>query len=278
MKHQNFLGIDLGGTKLLLVAGEHKERVATGVDFKPQDLYQAVNSFLTANQITIEGIGLAVPGLISSNQLISCDVLPHFSGWSPDFSFLKKSLPVFFINDVRAALLGLYPNPSRDFTGGVVFVGTAIGSAWLVKGLTLEGEKGWAGELGYFPIEWKGRVYRLDEIAGGRYMAEKVGLDGFEMFYRALEGDPNVVRVVKEGGYSLGMTLAGMINLFNPAEIVLGGGTIKLPHYWEEVQKAAKKHTIPSYWKNGLLKKWTGNDELVAIGAIEGCIKLVRKS
>lgn len=76
------IGIDLGGTKLLLLC-EHAEAIySTGIGFTPDQLLAHLDNFITQNELMPSSIGVAVPGLVSaSGDIVLSDVLPAFNGW-----------------------------------------------------------------------------------------------------------------------------------------------------------------------------------------------------
>lgn len=148
-------------------------------------------------------------------------------------------------------------------------VGTGIGAALIAHGKPILGSDGWAGELGYFPIPFEGGVKRLDELSGGQYMADRLGMTASEMVIKARQGEELVLKTIQEGGCFLGLAIAGLINLLNPDEIAFGGGTLRLPGYWEAMQQEVQRHVIPSLWKPEMVKKVSSGEQIVARGAIQ---------
>ena len=140
------IGIDLGGTKLLLLC-EHAEAIySTGIGFTPDQLLAHLDNFITQNELTPSSIGLAVPGLVSaSGDIVLSDVLPAFNGWQAAQALQPWCNTVAVLNDIKAALIKEFSHASKDVTAGVVMVGTAIGAALMVQGRPLTGTCGWAG-------------------------------------------------------------------------------------------------------------------------------------
>jgi glucokinase len=72
-------GIDLGGTKLLFVAGNQHLQVNTGLLYTPQQIEDQIRKFIHEMGKTPSGIGIAIPGLVDNNSCVkACDVLPSF--------------------------------------------------------------------------------------------------------------------------------------------------------------------------------------------------------
>ena len=130
------------------------------------------------------------------------------------------------------------------------------------------GDQGWAGELGYFPIPTVDGVKRLDELSGGRFLADRLGLNPAEMVQMALDGEQKVLNEIHIAGHYLGLAAAGVINLLNPTQIAVGGGTLGLPGYWSAMIHTAKENTIPSFWQEGILRRVTGGEQVAALGAV----------
>ena len=262
------LGIDLGGTKVLLVAGKIQYKAHTGKTFTPARLKSLLKEFILTNQLLPTTIGIAIPGLIQENKVIASDVLPEFIGWYPSLDWDDMPYTFGLSNDVKAALYGEFPNIAPEFCGGIIMVGTAIGAAFVSNGQEILGTQGWAGELGYFPIPTVNGVKRLDELSGGQFLADKLGLNPVEMVKKALDGEPNVLQEITIAGQYLGLAIAGLLNLLNPSQIAVGGGTLGLPGYWDAMIKIAKENTIPSFWKEGILCKVQSGQQVAALGAV----------
>lgn len=263
------IGIDLGGTKVLIIAGSFEEKYPTGVKFTPSQLEGILRSFIERNNLKPEGIGIAIPGLINkTGDVLLCDVLPCFTGWNAHKDLGKFSPKIRSINDIRAALNHEYSEVNHNLTSGLVMVGTAVGAAFIVNGKLLTGDSGWAGEFGYFPLVVNGETKRIDTLCGGNFLARQLGMSPKAMADLAVEGNEFVLRAVEKAGYFLGIGIAGLVNLFNPKKIAIGGGTAGLPGYWQGIEKGAKDNIIPELWDENLLCKVKGGSKVAALGAM----------
>lgn len=267
--NEEYIGIDLGGTKLLIICGDERYRIETGPEFSPASLEANIRHFLKDRNIVPKGIGIAMPGLVDQVGHIGvCDVLPKMTGWAPTEAFADLGCKVVAINDVRAALAEEMHDVEEGTTAGVIMVGTAVGAAFLTGGRTLIGATGWAGELGYMPISINGEVKRLDELAGGSFLASKLNVNGKRLAELANSGDPSALAVIREGGYSLGIAVAGVINLFNPSRLAFGGGTLSLPGYFDAVKVTAAQYTISELWQVCSLSRICSGESVAALGAL----------
>ena len=265
----NTIGVDLGGTKALILCGNVEERSETGPQFSPVELEDRLRRFLKAHNIHPAGIGVAVPGLVGvSGRIAACDVLPKLAGWRPQAAFGDLRCKVAVANDVKAALAEEMHDATPGATLGVVMAGTAIGAAFITEGRPLLGTDGWAGELGYMPVLVGGGVKRLDELAGGSFMAASLGVSSAELARLASGGDVPALETVRAGGFALGLALATVVNLLNPSRLAVGGGALSLPGYWDAAQDAAARHSIPELWKACTLSQVRAGARVAALGAI----------
>jgi predicted NBD/HSP70 family sugar kinase len=148
MMTQNILGIDLGGSKLLMICGEQRVRISTGANFSPVELELSIRTFIDALERKPQGIGMAIPGLVDSGgEILACDVLPQMEGWLPRKKLSDLECPIAVMNDVNAAVIEEFHDAPSGLTAGIIMVGTAIGASFIVDGKPLRGAGGWAGEL-----------------------------------------------------------------------------------------------------------------------------------
>ncbi|WP_339902542.1 ROK family protein [uncultured Cyclobacterium sp.] len=263
------VGIDLGGTKVLIIAGSYEEKYPTGLGFTPSQLEEVIKSFIEKYKLNPVGIAIAIPGLLNkAGDVLFCDVLPSFNGWNANKALANLSTRIRSINDIRAALIHQFSTIDENLTSGIVMVGTAVGAAFIVNGKLLTGDSGWAGEFGYFPLVVDGEIKRIDTLCGGSFLAQKLGISAKEMAGLAIQGDEFVLNAIEKAGYFLGVGIAGLVNLFNPNKLAIGGGTACLPGYWQGIERGAKENIIPALWNEGLLCQAKGGNKVAALGAM----------
>ena len=232
---KQYFGIDIGGTAVKLGIVDETGRVLLkGEESVSFDGYQtpvlttvrrAAKEFLTANSIPVEslaGIGVSATGQIDSRKGIvagTCGNFPNYIG-SPIKSALEKDfgLPVTVANDANCMTLG------------EVWVGAAQGYTDVI-GVTL------GGELGHY------RTHALDGVdctcgAKGcweRYAATTALVraaqeknpdwkDGRAIFAAAEAGSETVLALLDHWTDEIAQGLAGMVHIFNPQLILIGGG------------------------------------------------------
>ena len=265
------VGIDLGGTKLLMLAespeGRSVSRLPTGSAFGPAELEAAVAGFVASLPAPPSALGIAFPGLVHADRSVAaCDVLPRLVGWRPPRA-IAGPWPFAIVNDCEAALIAEARDHDRATTLAVVVVGTGIGAAFQVDGRVLRGARGWAGELGSIPIATGAAVRTLDQLASGQAILGQAGCDGAELEARAAQGDSRILAIVRDAGAALGLGLAAVIHLLNPSALALGGGVLRLPGYTEAARESARAHTLRPMWETCALGSLRDGEHAAAVGA-----------
>jgi len=265
------IGFDLGGTKLLMVAdgptGRVVHRLLTGTAFDGRALSAAVESFLDTHRDAASAVGVAIPGLVGPGPLVqACDVLPALVGWRPPAALMATRFAM--INDAVAALAEECHDEPSDVTAAVVMAGTGIGAAMSVRGRPFGGANGWAGELGSIPLAaGPDGVRTLDQLASGQALVARLGGDGATLRARVEGGDGVARRAVQEAGAALGLGLATLIDLINPALVSVGGGLVDLPAYLDAALASAERHALPDLWRACRVRKARAGELVAALGA-----------
>jgi len=265
------VGIDLGGTKLLMLAespaGRSVSRLPTGGAFGPAELEAAVVGFVSSLPAPPTALGIAFPGLVDADRgVVACDVLPRLVGWRPPRA-IAGPWAFAILNDCEAALVAEARDHPRAATLAVVVVGTGIGAAFQVDGRVLRGASGWAGELGSVPIATGDTVRTLDQLASGQAILERTGCDGAELEARAARGDARTMAVIRDAGGALGLGLAAVIHLLNPSALALGGGVLRLPGYAEAARASGRAHTLGAMWEACDVRALRDGEHAAAVGA-----------
>ncbi len=271
MSERPLLGIDAGGTKLLLLAqwSDHRDvdRVPTGSAFTGRHLDAEIDRFVSALGTAPVGAGVAVPGLVAADGSVqTCDVLPLLVGWRAEA--LGRLCPVRLLNDVAAASLEELHDLPAGSTAAVVMAGTGIGAAFVADGRPFRGARGWAGELGSIPIAGPEGVATLDQLASGAAILKRLGGGAGSVLTRAAAKDPAVLQALRVGGEALGLGLATVIDLLNPSVVAVGGGSLELPGYLEAAVESAARHSMPELWKVCEVRRVRQGELTAALGAL----------
>ena len=253
---KQYFGIDIGGTAVKLgIVDETGKVLCKGEQSVNFDGYQTpvldtvrktAKEFLTAQAIPVEnlsGIGVSATGQIDSRKGIvagTCGNFPNYIG-SPIKAALEQDfgLPVTVANDANCMTLGeVWVGGAQGYTDVIgVTLGTGVGGGILTGGRLLEGARGLGGELGHY------RTHALDGVdctcgAKGcweRYAAttalvraakekDPAWTDGRAIFAAAEAGNPEVLALLDAWTDEIAQGLAGMVHIFNPQLILIGGG------------------------------------------------------
>jgi glucokinase len=266
MPPRRVIGIDAGGTKLLggvvdegLVVHHRVHRTWRGGD-RAETLDIIVESVeeVRAAAPDVVAVGFGIPALVEWETGVSrwSTHLPLADVRFRDVMSERLGLPVVVDNDANAALLAeARSGAARGVSHAVlVALGTGIGSGLLLDGRIYRGSRGLGAEIGHMVIDLHGpdcqgncpgrgclevmasgstigREGRAaaaahPESALGRRVAADQEITGGIVTELAHAGDAAAVSVLAQVGRRLGYGLVGVVNVFNPELIVIGGGAI----------------------------------------------------
>lgn len=195
------------------------------------------------------GIGIAVPSPVDPKHpdRLSELALPAWHGTHGFKALLAKyQVPIHVDNDANCGALAEHwwggARGLDDFT--YVKVATGIGAGHFMGGSIRRGARGVAGEIGHVAIDPRGEECVcgnrgcLTTLVGGyalmarakalRAAYPKSSLAHGELTLARLEeaamaDDPLAMQVVHEAAEYLGVAIAGVLNLMNPAAVIIGG-------------------------------------------------------
>lgn len=196
------------------------------------------------------GMGLAVPSPVDPDDPdhLSEVFVPEWRGQSPVQSLeARYGVPVVMDNDANlGALAEQWWGAGQDGQDlAYIKVATGVGAGLIIHGDIYRGANGFAGEIGHIPVDPSaGRcVCGLDGclnlLIGSQALVERArsqrkeaeqgalprrGLTVGRIVEAAFEGDPLARAVVEQAGRYLAVAVAALVNLLNPATVVLGGG------------------------------------------------------
>jgi fructokinase len=265
------IGIDLGGTKIAIIAlDEAGRKIERRRMETPQGDYrgtlEAIGSLVdrVEKELGLKGtVGIGTPGVTSS----STGVLKNSNSvcliGRPFQHDLEEVLgrPVRMANDANCFAL----SEATDGAGAgcsVVFgviLGTGVGGGIVVDGRVLTGANAIAGEWGHNPLPWPGDDERpgpqcycgrrgcIETFLSGpgmkrdHHAATGRMLEPPTIVARAKKGDKECRATLRRYEHRLARALAHVINILDPDVIVLGGGMSNIrglcsavPQLWGE--------------------------------------------
>lgn len=269
---KNVVGVDIGCTKMLLYAKvdgkdvEHK--VPTGLNCSKEYLKGEIDRFIEGLPFELEGLGMAVPGLVDGDSRVQFSDIQTLSGITTDY-FSEGKVPCRFINDVKAATLAEAVNyPERD-TIAVIMAGSGIALGVYSKKHMFTGAGGFAGELGYCVMQTENGGRTLDDLAGGIGILQTAGCDIDSFLDKINQEDVQTLALLEQAGYYFGLALTNVMHLFNPDVMVIGGSTSTYKGYMDSAIKTAEKYTLQDVFSQCSVHTPKDNKRIVALGAIE---------
>lgn len=249
----------------------------------------------------ISGAGIAMAGLVDElNGLLL--VSPNLPKWN-NVSVVgmlrdRLSLPCLLVNDANAAALGELKYGAGRGERDLIFitVSTGIGGGIVIDGRLYTGATGIAGEVGHMTVDPNGPLcgcgnsgcweamasgtaiarMALESLAAGRPsiltdpdLFNVDALGAHDVFEAARRGDGLAGEVISRAAFYLGIGLANLVNIFDPAMFVIGGGVSK---EWETIippaQEIMSKRAFKRPGQEVRLARAALGDDAGALGAI----------
>lgn len=258
------VGIDLGGTKIELVALDERgcerfrRRVPTPQGDYPATL-QAITDLVSEAEAHVgmsATVGIGTPGSASPRSGRMRNANSTCLNGQPLQQDLEALLgrPIRMANDANCLAM----SEAADGAGAgaevvfAVILGTGVGGGIVVRGGLLNGVNGVAGEWGHNPLPlptadelplpacYCGRSGCIETWLSGPGMAadharRHGGRLGAAAIVAAANHDPDCDATLRRYEQRLARALAGVINLLDPDVIVLGGGLSRIERLYTNV-------------------------------------------
>lgn len=251
------LGVDAGVSRTgLAVADGTGELIANRLEPRPINadprvtlswIYRGLDELLAECGRTpadVRAIGVGLPGTVDHvhGRPLSPDSMPGWDGFPVADAFRERyGVDVLVDNDVNVIALG---EAEPDEVVAVVKAGSGIGLGYVTDGVVQRGAQGVAGEIahvnvpGYDDVACRcGKTGCLEAVAGGTAMAERLTAQGIEcggtaeLASLARAGVPEAIAMVREAGRAIGFVLATVVNILNPARLVIAGDLTEARDY-----------------------------------------------
>lgn len=249
---------------------------------------------------SVRAVGMGVPGPVDAVR-----GLVHFApnlGWRdvPLGEMMRRrlDLPVYMDNDANLAALGEYRYGAGRGAGDMVYltVSTGVGGGLILGGRVYRGAGGGAGEAGHITVAEDGPVCRcgnrgcLEALASGTAMARRAralvdegrgagilaaaggdpgNISAAVVARSARAGDAAALEIMRDAGRYLGIAVAGLVNLLNPAAVVLGGGVMESADlFWQPMLEQVQRRALPSSLAAVRVTRAALGGEAGALGAV----------
>jgi glucokinase-like ROK family protein len=206
---------------------------------------------LSLSDLSAVGVGVPGPVDMEAGMVVAPPIMP---GWDryPIRTRLetKWGCPVTLNNDAELGALGewAYGAGRGEKNLAYIKVGSGIGAGLILNKQIYGGTTGAAGEIGHLTIDENGPRCNcgnhgcLEAFAGGHAVTEQAKalvrsgkrtllseiplekITVFEVAEAARRGDLHAQEILRRAGNFIGIAIAGLINLFNPGTVIIGGG------------------------------------------------------
>ena len=295
-RNKKIIGVDIGGTSikfaLMDTQGiiENKWSIPTNISekgkFIPAEISSSIRSSINKDTLKeIEGIGIGVPGAISSDGEIVVRAVNLDWEQLPLKKMIQQELDIeaCLLNDANAAALGEMWKGAARGRKNLLFVtlGTGVGGGIILNGEVLNGCHSAGGEIGHIPIRSDenrlcgcGGINCLETFASanGFVLSMRKKLDQLNVSWPAIT-PPNIFEKVAQNDEAanevfdefltvLAQALAGIVNTIDVEEIILGGGLSEVgASLLEPLKKKLENYIFPQIRPHFSVKKaLLGND------------------
>lgn len=243
-----------------------------------ETVVKSVRHFMDENNknfAEIAGIGVSATGGINTKLGIVEGSAGHIKNW--EGTNIRSRLESEFgvktavLNDANAAALGeMWKGAAIGKENVVVMtIGTGVGGGIIVDSKILLGRKGFAGEIGHIPVNVDGEdcscgnkgciehygstsalVRNVKEaVISGEIKGIEAGkVDGRLIFKEVAAGNDTVKKYVDEWISYISAALVGLVHIFNPEMIILGGGVSRQKELFvDKVREKVFTSVMPNF-------------------------------
>ena len=201
----------------------------------------------------ISAIGVGVPGpvITEAGMVIAPPIMPGWDRYPIKTTLEKKwGCPITLNNDAELGALGEWAYGAGRGEKNIAYikVGSGVGAGLIINQQIYGGTTGAAGEIGHLTIVENGPLCScgnhgcLEAFAGGHAIAEQgrilaksgkrtlltdipaENIRAIDVAEAARRGDLYAQEILRRAGTYIGIAIAGLINLFNPSVVIIGGG------------------------------------------------------
>lgn len=224
---------------------------------------------------TFDAIGISTAGQVDARHgsiRYANENIPGYTGMDVRGILTEEfKVPVAVENDVNAAALGegLFGAgiPYSDFL--CITYGTGVGGAIVIGKEVYKGSSGSAGEFGGMllhpenaeegnPFSGCYEKYASVTALTMRAMEWNPELSNGRKIFKQLD-NPQVREIVDAWINEIVLGLSGVIHIFNPSCVILGGGVMAQPYVIQEIRRKTKRRIMSSFAHVELVSAQLGN-------------------
>jgi glucokinase-like ROK family protein len=224
---------------------------------------------------SIHAVGVGVPGPVVNGTGMVSDP-PIMPGWNhvliDQLLYSKLGIPVTVCNDAELGAVGEWAYGAGRGERNLIYVkvGMGIGAGILIDGSIYHGATGSAGEIGHITLDENGPMCScgnkgcLEAMAGGKAVAMNAiqaiknggrssltglkpleSITSHDVIDEAFRGDLLCQQIMVDAGYHLGTAIAGLVNMFNPSIVIIGGNMARIGDLMlEPIRKTVQERSL----------------------------------
>lgn len=287
---KTYLGLDFGGTKLLI--GEmdgngrivNSKRYATGCvsqELAVDKLLSSVRDYrdTVGFQGDVQAAGVGIVGVsdhrrgewISMNHIVSGPPIPLTSLLTEELG-----IPAAIDNDVRSATTAEWKLGQGRQSDNFIYinVGTGLAAGFVTNGVLLRGAGNNSGEIGHMVVNIadrhpcacgrKGCAENVVSGSGFARQAARYGLaeilvadrpnsaDAIKLYELADEGEARAVAITEYAADTLAAVIMNLVRVTDPDTVILGGGAASDGWLLRKVEQRLNPSTMRGV-KNGVI-------------------------
>jgi len=301
MAEQNFIGIEIGGTKLQLAIADESLKIKQQLSFEvnrnkgangiKQKIEESIHQIKGDKKVSAVGVGFGGPVNYKTGMI---NVSHQIAGWE-NFNLREwlqqvSDAQVFIDNDANVAALGeAIHGAGAGFN--IVFymtIGSGIGGGLIIDKKIYHGAFPGEAEVGHLRLNKKGET--LESLCSGWAVDEKirkaiteepnsklanlvkdVKSNEAKFLKEALKkNDVLAKKILKEVSDNIAFGLSHVVHLFHPEVIIIGGGLSLLSNDLSDaITTALSQYVMKAFLPPPEIKIASLGKNVVPVGALE---------
>ena len=253
------------------------ENTRTALDEVCRRILQFVSELDGITSDRIAGININIPGRVNSRMGTSATTFNFEEMVDTPLSDIlseRLGMRVFIENDTKAMAYGAYMSGFCKQYNNLLYIniGWGLGLGIIIEGKLCHGKDGYSGEFGHVHMYNNnilchcGKVGCIETEVSGRAILRKLferiragemsllsskvktgeTITSMDIIKAVEKEDPLCIELIMQVGNELGHHIAGLINIFNPEVIVIGGNLAQTEacYFLQPIELAVRKYSL----------------------------------